>query len=99
MCGWVGLAKLITDLDMRNGHKEGVRVGFIYINDDHHFIICYFLLSIAANQYGPVYFYYGCREKTSQPFRNELDAMMQQKVISKTFVAFSRESGKPKVFV
>ena len=30
---WAGLQKLITDLDMRNGHKEGVRVGFIYIND------------------------------------------------------------------
>ena len=31
--GWAGLQKLITDLDMRNGHKGGVRVGFIYIND------------------------------------------------------------------
>jgi hypothetical protein len=30
---WVGLQKLITDLDMRNGHKGGVRVGFIYIKD------------------------------------------------------------------
>ena len=29
----VGLQKLITDLDMRNGHKRGVRVGFIIIND------------------------------------------------------------------
>ena len=28
-----GLQKLITDLDMRNGHKGGVRVGFIYIKD------------------------------------------------------------------
>jgi hypothetical protein len=27
------LQKLITDLDMRNGHKGGVRVGFIYIKD------------------------------------------------------------------
>jgi len=26
MGGWVGLQKLITDLDMRNGHKRGVRV-------------------------------------------------------------------------
>ena len=33
MGGWVGLQKLITDLDMRNGHKGGVRVGFIYIKD------------------------------------------------------------------
>ena len=33
MGGWVGLQKLITDLDMRNGHKGGVRVGFININD------------------------------------------------------------------
>ena len=24
---------MITDLDMRNGHKGGVRVGFININD------------------------------------------------------------------
>jgi hypothetical protein len=24
MAGWVGLQNLITDLDMRNGHKEGV---------------------------------------------------------------------------
>ena len=31
--GRVGLQKLITDLDMRNGHKGGVRVGFININD------------------------------------------------------------------
>ena len=31
--GWVGLQKLITDLDMRNGYKGGVRVGFININD------------------------------------------------------------------
>ena len=30
--GWAGLQKLITDLDMRNGHKGGVRVGFININ-------------------------------------------------------------------
>ena len=29
----VGLQKLITDLDMRNGHNGGVRVGFIYIKD------------------------------------------------------------------
>jgi len=29
----VGVQKLITDLDMRNGHKGGVRVGFININD------------------------------------------------------------------
>ena len=29
----VGLQKLITDLDMRNGHKGDVRVGFIYIKD------------------------------------------------------------------
>ena len=29
----VGLQKLITDLDMRNGYKGGVRVGFININD------------------------------------------------------------------
>jgi hypothetical protein len=28
-----GLQKLITDLDMRNGHKGGVRVGFIYVKD------------------------------------------------------------------
>ena len=28
-----GLQKLITDLDMKNGYKGGVRVGFIYIND------------------------------------------------------------------
>ena len=38
MGGWVGrgmggLQKLITDLDMKNGYKGGVRVGFIYIND------------------------------------------------------------------
>jgi len=33
MGGWVGLQKLITDLYMRNGHKGGVRVGFININD------------------------------------------------------------------
>jgi hypothetical protein len=32
MGGWVGLHKLITDLDMRNGYKGGVRVGFIYIS-------------------------------------------------------------------
>ena len=31
--GWAGLQKLITDLDTRNGHKGGVRVGFIYIKD------------------------------------------------------------------
>jgi hypothetical protein len=30
--GWVGL-QWITDLDMRNGYKGGVRVGFININD------------------------------------------------------------------
>ncbi len=33
MGGWVGLQKLITYLDMRNGYKGGVRVGFININD------------------------------------------------------------------
>ena len=33
-CLWVvGLQKLITDLDMRNGYKGGVRVGVININD------------------------------------------------------------------
>ena len=31
--GMGGLQKLITDLDMKNGYKGGVRVGFIYIND------------------------------------------------------------------
>jgi hypothetical protein len=31
--GWVGLQKLISDLDMRNGYKGGVRVVFININD------------------------------------------------------------------
>jgi hypothetical protein len=31
--GRVGLQKLITDLDRRNGYKGGVRVGFIYIKD------------------------------------------------------------------
>ena len=31
--GMGGLQKLITVLDMRNGHKGGVRVGFIYIKD------------------------------------------------------------------
>ena len=31
--GWVGLQKLITDLDMRYGSKGGVRVGFIYIKE------------------------------------------------------------------
>ena len=31
--GMGGLQKLMTDLDMRNGHKGGVRVGFININD------------------------------------------------------------------
>jgi hypothetical protein len=29
----VGVQKLITDLDMRNGYKGGVRVGFINVND------------------------------------------------------------------
>jgi hypothetical protein len=29
MDGWVGLQKLITVLDMKNGYKGGVRVGFI----------------------------------------------------------------------
>ena len=33
VCGMGGLQKLITDLDMKNGYKGGVRVGFIYIND------------------------------------------------------------------
>jgi hypothetical protein len=32
-CTRLSLQKLITDLDMRNGHKRGVRVGFININD------------------------------------------------------------------
>ena len=31
--GWAGLQKLITDLDMRNGYKGGVRVGFMNINE------------------------------------------------------------------
>jgi len=30
---WVGLQKLITVLDMKNGYKGGVRLGFININD------------------------------------------------------------------
>ena len=34
---WVGLQKLITDLDMRNGHKGGVGVGFININDMYNY--------------------------------------------------------------
>ena len=29
----MGLQKLITDLDMRNGYKGGVRVGFMNINE------------------------------------------------------------------
>ena len=33
MGGWVGLQKLITDLDMKNGYKGEHRVGFININD------------------------------------------------------------------
>ena len=33
----MGLQKLITDLDMRNGHKGGVRVGFININDMYNY--------------------------------------------------------------
>ena len=44
MGGWVGswvdLQKLITDLDMRNGHKGGVRVGFININDMYNYAGC-----------------------------------------------------------
>ena len=30
MGGWVGLQKLITDLDMRNGYKGGVRFQISY---------------------------------------------------------------------
>ena len=33
MGGWVGLQKLITDLEMRNGYKGGVRVVCININE------------------------------------------------------------------
>ena len=33
MGGWVDLQKLIMVLDMKNGYKGGVRVGFININD------------------------------------------------------------------
>ena len=31
--GWAGLQKLITDLDMKNGYKGGVQVGFINVKD------------------------------------------------------------------
>ena len=39
---WVGLQKLITDLDMRNGHKGGVRVGFMNVNE----AICTITMSV-----------------------------------------------------
>ena len=42
MGGWVGLQKLITDLDMRNGHKGGVRVGFMNVNE----AICTITMSV-----------------------------------------------------
>ena len=35
-----GDLKAATDLDMRNGHKGGVRVGFIYINDMYNNDVC-----------------------------------------------------------
>ena len=36
VAGWVGLQKLITVLDIKNGYKGGVQVGFININDMYH---------------------------------------------------------------
>ena len=33
VCGMGGLQKLITDLDMKNGYKGSVQVGFINIKD------------------------------------------------------------------
>ena len=41
--------------------------------------------------------YYGCRGKASQLFRNEVDAMVQNKIINKSFVAYSRENDQSKV--
>jgi hypothetical protein len=50
---WVGLQKLITDLDMRNGYKGGVRAGFIDMNDMYN--------NAVAN--GGVRVYEGCEVK------------------------------------
>jgi hypothetical protein len=51
MGGWVGLQKLITVLDMKNGYKGCVRVGFININDMYNILppsLCSFILPLSA---------------------------------------------------
>ena len=69
---------------------------FQFTTSSAHFAI---FLPAAAKQFGTFYFYFGCRERATQPFRNELDSMMQHKVINKVSVAYSRESGKTKVVI
>lgn len=57
----------------------------------------FYSCNAASNRYGSIYLYYGCKEKALQPFSSEVDAMVQHKIISKTFIAFSSENGKSKV--
>ena len=48
-------------------------------------------------RHGPVHLYYGCRSKASQLFQDEIEAMIEHKVINKLSLAYSRETDKSKV--
>lgn len=47
---------------------------------------------------GPVWLFFGCRTKTMDLYREEKEQALKEGVLSKVFLALSRESNVPKVW-
>jgi sulfite reductase alpha subunit-like flavoprotein len=55
---------------------------------------------INGNNWGEMILYFGCRQaKVDELYRNELDQLVTEKVITQLHSAYSREPGKPKIYV
>lgn len=49
------------------------------------------------NKPGPIWLFFGCRSKCFDLYKNEKDQMVKEGVLTKNFLALSREQGIPKV--
>ena len=50
--------------------------------------------------WGAMYLYFGCRQPgVDELYRNELDQLLSDKILSRLFSAYSREANKAKVYV
>ena len=55
---------------------------------------------INGTLWGEMILYFGCRQaKVDELYKNELDQLINEKVITELHSAYSREPGKPKVYV